>query len=277
MSKRGVIVGPAFEVDGGGGLTICGIAPDPVSLRRFLLYWDEIDFPFNESIRMGTPLDFLFLLRAGVARRTSVSIITGDIKSGFVNTPFAVLAHNNAREPGCWSIGQTSSGFYMPPEAGADARVIEVELYEALPAPPDDVPLADILEFKKRRATELGALRAALDELYLDVVNSADAPRSKRTAMDRLDRVLADLHKVASESWATRLIPSMQVALDIPQALSAAAAVAAVGLPLEYAGAAGAIGAMLRFDWGTLRKPGGLPGDLKPYAYLLAAKKELRP
>jgi Family of unknown function (DUF6236) len=39
-------------------------------------------------------------------------------------------------------------------------------LYKALPVPPEDVALADILGFRDRRRAELLAFRNAMDDLY---------------------------------------------------------------------------------------------------------------
>ena len=41
-----------------------------------------------------------------------------------------------------------------------ETRAVEIELYKALPVPPEDVAPADILEFRDRRREELLALQS---------------------------------------------------------------------------------------------------------------------
>jgi hypothetical protein len=95
---------------------------------------------------------------------------------GYVLAQAAALQMNNQREPGLWSMAQVGRTVFLPPEVSHEAQAIEIELYNALPIPSDEVSLDDILLFKDRRNDELLALRRAMDRLYLEVVNTAAFP-----------------------------------------------------------------------------------------------------
>ena len=282
MSKRGIVVTPPFTIYG-NGFSISPVGPpNPVVLRRALLYWDQIDFPDNNIIHIEEDDNFRFLMESGVAKRTMVSF-RGSFKMGpwfYYASQVTALLENNRREPDVWSLCQTGEQIYLPPEVSYESRTIEVELYQALPAPPDDIPFAEILEFKRKRNAELLALRAALDDLYLDVTNAADLPRAKTSAIDRLDLILADVRKAASESWGHRLIPKVKVALNIPEVIKTVAVTVVVakefGLPLSVAVAAGTFASLIKFDWGSVARVKELSSELRPYAYLISAQKELR-
>jgi hypothetical protein len=199
-SKRAVVVGPAFEVQG-NTITLKGPAFDRDGLRRFILYWDEVDYPDNAIASFTTSPDLQFLIDANVARRTRVSI--GDtplnVAELYPQTQLAVLLHNNRDEPGCWSLAQTGSDLFVPPEWAPETRTIEVQLYNVLPSPPDGIPLAEILEFKENRRDELIALRLLLDDLYQGVINSADLPHARTAAIDRLEAAVQAVQSVAAE------------------------------------------------------------------------------
>lgn len=74
MTKRGIVISPPFEVLRGGGIN-CGGSPSPADLRKYLLYWDEIDYPDNNfvSVGGGPDIDFLIQAKVGYPHPSSIS------------------------------------------------------------------------------------------------------------------------------------------------------------------------------------------------------------
>lgn len=278
-SERGLVVAPRFVWDG-QTLSFPGLVGlEPSDLRRYVLYWDRLDFPDNNLISIASSPDVEYLASVGVLRRTRVVVRqSGNLGTLYVLAQFAAFEQLSAREPGLWTIGQSAPGFYAPREGSGPTRGIEVELYEALPTPPDNVALPDVFEFKFRRASELGALRASLDELYLDISKTGDIPRAKTAALDRLGTTVGNLNKVANEAWPSRIISSVKVELNLPDIAAKASAglviALSVGVPGAVGAAIGAVAASVKININEILAP-RLPSSLRDFAYVYHQLKEL--
>lgn len=176
-------------------------------LRKYLFYWDEIDFPATNILTFGGGQDIDFLLSAGVLKRTQVLfsgqvVLSAQVPTGvhefFLEAQYSAFLENERIEPGMWSMAQTSTESYIPNIA--PSRCFEVELYNLLPVPKNDVPLTDVLAFKERRSDELMALRVQLDDLYKYVIESKDLPRAKSAALLKLTSAISDVDRVLNES-----------------------------------------------------------------------------
>ncbi len=273
MTSRGLVVAPRFTCDG-ASLCFPGLVGlETLDLRRYLLYWDRIDFPDNNLISIASSPDVEFLEDAGVLTRTQVQLTgSGNIGLGYVLAQFAAFQRLNERDPGQWSLGQATTCWYVPTEARAfETKAVEIELYAALPAPADDVALADILEFRERRGAERLALRAALDDLYSQIQNDRDIPRAKTAALDRIERSLLELDRVVGETCMRRLYTSAKVELNVRD-LAVGAAVGAefatrLGLPLAIGAVAGSAIASIKVGVRMLWTP-RVPESLADFAYV---------
>ncbi len=77
---------------------------------------------------------------------------------------------------------------------------IRLELFGMLPVPDESVHLHDILEFKLRRKSELVALHSYCDELYLEILNSADPNLLRARSFSKLKKAIEDLDKINNEA-----------------------------------------------------------------------------
>ncbi|MCK5630276.1 MAG: hypothetical protein KAI26_06680, partial [Nanoarchaeota archaeon] len=157
MVKKGIVISPPFKVLPEGGV-MCGGSPDDRDIRKYLLYWDEIDYPSNNNIFVELSDDLRFLQKCKILKRTHAvfNVSRGD-PAVFITAQEQAFKENEAAEKGKWSLAQLSdTQFYTNtiPETG-----IEFELRKCLSVPEADVPLNDILEFKQKRESELIALR----------------------------------------------------------------------------------------------------------------------
>ena len=147
-SERGLVITPRFVWD---GQTLSFPVTDLESsdLRRYCLYWDRLDFPDNNLISIGSSAETEYLASVGVLNRTRVTVRqSGDVAALYLLAQFEAFRQLSMREPGLWALGQSAARFYAPGDSSPSARGIEVELYEALPTPPDNVGLSDVLEFR---------------------------------------------------------------------------------------------------------------------------------
>lgn len=214
MSKKGIVLSPPFTPLPAGGIR-CGGDPSPLDLRKYLMYWDEIDCPTNNLIHISSP-DIDYLEQAKVLKRTNV-VFQGSVNSGqgefFVAAQEAALMENQKNEPGSWTIAQLSGvPFYTQSHSGI---AVDFELYGMLPIPSEDTPLADILEFKIQRRDELIAFRNYLDDIYQKIISSADIPRAKNTEIARLELAINDLNKVLNESGMRRVVTNLRNTINL--------------------------------------------------------------
>ncbi|MBL4794783.1 MAG: hypothetical protein JKY24_04595 [Pseudomonadales bacterium] len=221
MNKKGIVLSPSFKPLPGGGLQ-CGGDSSPLELRKYLMYWDEIDYPSNSLIHVSSP-DIDFLETTNSLKRTKV-FFQGYVNSGngefFIAAQESALMENQKTEPGSWTLAQLSGvPFYSQAQAGI---AVDFELYGMLPVPSENTPLADILEFKEQRPDEIIALRTYLDEIYQKIISSADIPRANNTEISKLEIAIKDLNKALNESVINQTVSSIRniINLDFTEILS---------------------------------------------------------
>jgi len=217
---RGIIT-PAMEIiSDGPSLSMNGGIP-PEKLRYYSLYWDKI--VVTDSNIFGTSLtgEIQTLVDVGIAKKETARIgFSGTFDgSDLANLHFQGLAQVatslTSKNPGQWAIHQSGDQVIVPANMSSELVTADFQLSRCLPVPKADYPLDKLLEFKLKRSDELLALRASLDELYLEITKSADSPRSKIAQIQRLEGAIHDLDKIAQQTWGERLLASRKVSLDL--------------------------------------------------------------
>ena len=225
--------------------------------------------------------DMEYLFNEGILVRTDVRLksFMGEVGNAMLIMQALAFENHNKSEPGQWAIGQQSSVLSVPKNLMETMGTVEMELYKALPVPTHDIPIPEILEFKSRNRSELTALRYAMDQIYLDICNSNDIPRSKNHAIARLEKSIDDLNKVANESFPRKLLSSLKIKINIPkiatQALIGSGAAVTFGLSPAVGAAIGAISSAINFDLGLSDSIKNIPDKLRDFAYLHRIEKEL--
>lgn len=202
--RKGIVISPPFQILPTGGIS-CGNDPGPLDLRKYLLYWDVIDYPTNNFIHISSH-DIDYLETTDSLKRTKV-LFSGTINSGngefLIAAQEAALKENQKNEPGQWTIAQLSdTPFYTEK---TQVLGVEIEMYNVLPVPSSDTPLADILEYKEIRKDELQAFQIYMDEIYQKILSSADIPRAKTTEIIRLQRAIKDIDTTLKENKIRRV------------------------------------------------------------------------
>jgi hypothetical protein len=209
MNKRGIVISTIFETLTSGGICVKG-APNPIDIRKYLLYWDEIDYPTNNLIHIEGSPDIKFLEECKVLRRSNIRFIGSFLIDGliFLQTQQRAYEANEKNEKGCWDLAQLSTTPYYV--NSVQKQCLEFELFNCLPVPEHDVPLNDILEFKEKRRDELLELRVYLDELYQSIITSEDPSKAINTALTKIELSLNDIDRTLTESAIKKITKSLK-------------------------------------------------------------------
>lgn len=276
--QRGIVVTPRIDFDGPRFSTRGSVDLEPL-LRPYLLYWDKIEYPSNNIFEFGDTEGIRLLKDEGILSRTRVEFksFSGSAAIAPVLSQIEVFKRLEQAQPGAWALVQQSTGLYIPPDACVPSRGILVELYDALPVPAYDTPLAEILDFKQRRRDQLGSFRSAMDELYEVIISSADVPHARTNAIDQIETSLRELHRVTSERFSSRFLSSLKIELNVPALAVAAGGGATLCQQFSInplVGAAlGTIATAIKFDLGlSSRLP--VADSTAAFAYVLSAQRE---
>lgn len=230
MKKRGIVISPPFELCQCGGVSFGG-DPDPLELRKYLTYWDKIDYPTTNLIHVhSNEIDFLANAQAVKRSQINFQSVGGEhgIAKMFVAAQESAYQINEQAEPGCWDIAQLSqSPFYTSNNSRA---MVDFELYGMLPVPSINTPFEDILEFKARRNDELLAFRGYLDEIYLAIVGAKDINRAKQAEVRKLQDAISAVDRVMSENGIKKTVTNLRNTLNTHFSEAILAGVGSAGL-----------------------------------------------
>lgn len=279
MLEKGIIIAPAFTVNG-DACNLHGISGQ--LLRQALLYWDKIDFPFNRAIYIGGGADIEYLTDVGVMQRTEIQVSShfGNVGHRLIADQIAALQVLDANEPGQWNIAQTSNIFVTPPSNRSEQNLVELQLHNCLPVPTSDVPFADILEFKSRRAPEYEAFKSFMSELYLEIINSNDVPRAKNHVVNQLENSIKDIEQVISESFVKKIHKSVSLNINLKdmreEAVKFGVIAEGLSIPFVVGAITGAAYSALNFKFSKRSLPDEMQKNQKGLAYLMAAPNYFR-
>lgn len=275
--ERGIIVGPRIYIRG-TKVDIPNTSLESSDLRFYLLYWDKIDYPQLTVLEFGLRPDEEFLLSAGVLTQTKVNAL-GNVSDMLIKRQFLAMEAHERFEPGQWSLAQTTDILQGASGLSDTSRALEVELYHALPTPPDSVSLEDILTFKDVRRGEILALRSAFDGMQRDIEDAQDVPRAKTVALQRLETSLSDLNRVASQAWGTRVVQSLKIDLNLQSmsGIGSLGAIAATSIGIDpLAGLAiGSAASCIKFDAPLVPRPKSSLDRYGPFAYVKSISNDL--
>lgn len=282
--ERGIIITPNYKVLDGGGLQLVG-GVEAVNLRKYLLFWDRIDYPVNNMIHIEGGPDIEFLIQEGIATSTEVRFQRMEADENgllFFASQMVAFEQNNKAEDKEWSIAQPTQRLIVPQEYSKRQGCLEFELYNAVQIPTADVPLSEVVEFKIRRNAELLALRDSMDSIVDQIMSAQDIPKRKNKALNKLHRDLNDFNRVMKETKFQRVKRSLtSVATDPWFGVAGAGALVKDYLPENYQPYVqglnvAALGACaLKFAYHELSVGKSIPDNFRHFAYLSAMRNEL--
>lgn len=288
MEERGIIYGHKIIISNQGIVYDGGI--DPIDLRKFLLYWDFMDFPYYDkfgSSNLNANPDAILLKDQGFLKQTKivdnslepVPSFTKEWLEQYLLLQFKAKDVYELQGTIC-SVNQRHSFFQAPPSLQEKIEVFELELFNCLPIPTADVHISKILEFKNKRYNELVQLRSKIDNLYIETKNNFGDLRVQNKAIKELKQNLKDIDQLLNESRISKIFSGFKVLIKIPLSLyggflTGQAAATSLSLPLFETGVLGAIAAGLTIEPKSILGPLNKNAINDDFAYLYNARKEL--
>ncbi len=274
---------------------------DAQDLRRYVLYWDKIDYPMingNGANIDGLPeLKLLFEESTLIVSQVTVQppedpCDRSGIKIGGMSPrqlieserqgQVELVNRHNAGGNGIWSIAQTGDNILLPRQINNPEKSIEISLCDSLPVCGVNTRLEELLKFKSKRRAELLRFRSAMDKLCDGIANAANKELALSKAREEIELSLLDLHRTLDESRIQKIVSSLRVFLDIRDSsalniLLPALGTAGAGLlnaPVELGALAGlGLNALMKLAIKETPKIEKLPNNLRDFAYLYELEK----
>lgn len=201
--KRCVVSSPnALYKDGEGLVSPPGL--DIVDLNYYTLYWDQLVIPTHGLFIVSLPNEDEYI-ELGILQRPVVG--NGNFDSSTFLIEFDDEKKKILNEMQCqypdqdWymhGIGDVESKQTI---ASSKETNFRATIFNALPVPSSEIPLAEILEFKERNKDDLNGLHNHLDEIYSHVITSPDIPLLKTKAFERFNNSLKDINRLSEIAW----------------------------------------------------------------------------
>lgn len=195
----GLVISNPILVDGGQVRFTSGL--DAQELRYSLLFWDRLVWPDNNLLSSGTDPEAEFLINSKILTRPKI-IFQGRVSGAdlVMKVQLDSFLEREAAEPGRWTLAQGEKTFLVRNRAFSSNGGTLFNLIGAIPVPDKDVPLEEILEFKRKRRDELLTLRIAIDGFVNEIHQSGDSVDAVRAATSKVEMSCLDAIKVTSES-----------------------------------------------------------------------------
>ena len=171
---------------------------------------------------------------------------------------------------------------------GADASVcLKARFRDILPVPRHDIPLSDILEFKRNRRDQLLAFRqqvSAIETALSHCKSEAEVTEALADAKEQIEKGLIDLESTLADSKLATVPGSFEALIKtalpatIPEALVwAGKATNIANIPIGWAIAGSAVAGTVGIGkyFVDKRNERRITGRNSPFSYLHAAKSEL--
>lgn len=276
---RGLVVSPPVTISG-AKMFAKSSSLDRQELRFALLFWDRLAWPASRGIHFGSNADEQFLESAGVLVRPQF-FIEGDQAQALVLGQLKVFEDLERERPGAWALSQGENSLLVLDAQLETGNGASVELHRAIPIPTGDVPLAEILEFKRRRRGELLQLREKLDLLSAEIAAEGGSADALTRKVGEVDAACANLIALGREWQFPVFLSSLKATINLNIVKVSASAYGAWKAAEPYGlgaatVAAGTVGGVSLLDFKSdigfrsPRKP------RSPYRYAYSIDRELR-
>lgn len=270
---RGIVVSTPMSISK-TAFSIEAAGLDPQLLRVWTLFWDKLDHPDSNIVSFGSDPDGAFLASEGILQRTKV-VWTSNLSNGdvFLKPHMEAYRTLDAQQPGTWSLAMGPNTLQIPDDEQDQGRGVYVRLVGALPVPDADVPLAELLSFKRKRHAELDALHHHLTNVYQSILVSPDKPLVENESVRALSRAVDDQLKVSRESGLKMRLTDLLSNFDIAGGIAGWQAASSAGLNAQSCAIASVAGAGIGVGISNALRARKKPGS--PYGYVVRYHSEL--
>ncbi|MEX5669303.1 DUF6236 family protein, partial [Pseudomonas neuropathica] len=92
-----------------------------------------------------------------------------------------------------WALLEGENSLSYQRDVASQPQALSIDLLRSIPIPQEDVPLAEILEFKAKRKDELMSLRAEIERLESKAKLSNDPAEFIQLSKGDIDKACCDL------------------------------------------------------------------------------------
>jgi hypothetical protein len=202
--KRGIIASPAKmqrqtfnDVTVSSNITI-------QDLYYYILYYDKVVLPTNGMIHYGIPHEDM-LISENIVSRPRVNFHSWSTSSQvnlFLESQKIVANDLIKNEKDVdWILHQIGEELILGDRNVKEFNSLKVEINECLPVPTKETSVEDIIDFKRRRQSELDELHETLDLFYFEIINSSDKDFQSKKSLSKLKKALTNVNQVSNEKF----------------------------------------------------------------------------
>ncbi|HTO38440.1 MAG TPA: DUF6236 family protein [Brumimicrobium sp.] len=290
LNNRAVVVkADSYLTKGGTSLkTDVGISDE--SLRKYLMYWDEIHYVDSSFF---SPLDLNLPEYKLLAEEEIFKSIIIDFKHKGSLDPFTIAASkelaqieyynqiNTSNNKMLFSIAQSGNILSLMNQNPIKVDTLELSIADFLPIP-TNCSIEEILTFKEKRKDELLAFRVRLNE-FTKSINKENFTKEELVHLEeKIILSLSDIHRVMDESGFQKVLQTMKTYFNISDSNIVNAVLPALGeiagQNLQIPNGAGvlsglALNSFIKLGMKKQSKLAGLPKETQDFAYLYYAEK----
>lgn len=166
----------------------------PEEIRFYVLYWDRVVIPGNNLVYIGIPEEEDLVACQAVERpRVQYSgRYEGDqVANAVIGAQAVVASQLSADMATDWALHQFGGEVLQLGQGPYAASALRIQLASVLPVPPASIPIAEVLEFRERKAKQLASLHDVMDGLYQEILASPDQDLAQKKTLGALGREVA--------------------------------------------------------------------------------------
>lgn len=285
MKTRGIIItGKSLLTKNQTSLDLSG-GIDPNSLRKYLVYWDEIhyvDSSFFGGLNTSNP-DYKLLLDSDILKNIIIEFPKNFGLLSNVSLASRELSQidyykkiSKSNKEMLYSIAQSGNILNLPSTDKEKINCIELSIENYLPVP-INCQLEDILEFKIKRNAELFAFRDRINEVKKSINSDNFSAENIIHLKEKIYTSLNDIHRVMDENKFQKALSTMKTYLNIEETKATSLILPALGeitgnlikVPSGYGAVAGlGINVIINLALKKQSKIEALPKETQDFAYL---------
>lgn len=214
--KKGIILQSSeiFFDDAKNTVTISGTS-DPREIRKSLMYWDKIAIPRNNHYRISSE-EIQLLIDHNLAEEVDIFLPSNSAYLHIDVITTQLLAYQKLQElkNDAWTLGQYTN-LHPNNDDFIDANIVEINLINALPCPPNETPIFEVLEFKEKHGERIQLLQYEIEDFTNDIIKSLYPPRTEDRKLREIQKIIDDIKQVSNKSWVQNIIPSFQMGISL--------------------------------------------------------------